>query len=197
MGPMSVNRHVLLWLYMLPPLENASRWTKMASICLSSSVCITLAGCVISSITFISRFVTIDLKDTLYAMFPTIACSGLVYVHIVAILSRQNISDLFQKLSQIYQTSESLHFKKNWAISKTAILNFKIPFAHLATDEKSYRFLALASNKSNKYWQYYFKYVLSGFAMSSVTMSTASVWFCWLLNGQFDVKYLYHPHKLM
>lgn len=106
MDPMSINRRVLIWLYMFPPAEKTSRWKTMASICLSSAVCITLAGCVMSSIAFISQFIAIDLKDTLYATFPTIACSGLLYVHIVAILSRQNVADLFKKLSEIYQTSE-------------------------------------------------------------------------------------------
>ena len=106
MDPMPINRHVLTWLYMFPPEAHTSRWKRLASQCLTSVVCMTLAGCIMSSVTFIVRFISIDLKDALYAMFPTIACSGLLYVHIVAIHSRQNISNLFEKLSQIYRKSE-------------------------------------------------------------------------------------------
>lgn len=106
MHPMPINRRVLVWLYMFPSIQDVSRSKTMASICFTSAVCITLAGCVMSSIAFIFRFIRIDLKDTLYATFPTIACSGLLYVHIVAIHSRQNIFNVFKKLSQIYQTSE-------------------------------------------------------------------------------------------
>lgn len=106
MNPMPINRLVLIWLYMYPPKENVSRSKTFASICFTSVVCITLGGCVLSSIAFILRFIMTDLKNTLYATFPTIACSGLVYVHIVAIHSRQNIFDMFKKLSKIYQTSE-------------------------------------------------------------------------------------------
>lgn len=69
--------------------------------------------------------------------------------------------------------------------------------AYLTGDENSYRYLALASNKSDTFWMYYIKYILSGFAINSVAMAITSVWFCRLLNGQFDVEYLYHPHKLV
>lgn len=106
MDPLPLNRRVLVWLYMFPPVDGASRWNKLASMCFSSAVCITLVGCVASSVVFVFRFIAIDLEDSLYAMFPLIACSGLLYTHIVAILSRHDITKLFEKLSQIYQTSE-------------------------------------------------------------------------------------------
>lgn len=247
MNPMPINRRVLIWLYMYPPMENVSRSKTMASICFTSAVCLTLAGCVMSSIAFIFRFIMIDIKDTLYATFPTIACSGLVYVHIVAVHSRQNIFDLFKKLSKIYQTSEWMIFSKDFQaltlwwyveligfslhdiskscwkiyfIKSTRKFNFQPTYQHefyavctkkctlfLMTwifhsaystiDDESYGFLAMASNKSDMFWKFYIKYILSGFAINSVAMAITSVWFCWLWNGQFDVKYLYHPHKLV
>lgn len=120
MNPMPINRSVLIWLYMYPPMENFSPSKTMASKCLTSAVCLTLAGCVMSSIAFILRFIMTDLKDTLYATFPTIACSGLVYVHVVAIHSRQNICNLFKKLSKIYQTSE-------WSMENLRIFIFCTP----------------------------------------------------------------------
>lgn len=107
MEPLSINRRVLIWLYMFPSDGSiTSRLKKSISICLSVAVCITLAACVLSSITYAFRFISIDLKETIYATFPIIACSAVIYVHIVAIFSRQKIFELFKKLSQIYKKSE-------------------------------------------------------------------------------------------
>lgn len=104
--PLPINRRVLIWLYMLAPIKNTNRWKKSISICSSLAVCTTLVGCVTSSIAFVHQFISIDLKESLYAMFPIIACSGVIYVHIVAILSRKHILELFEQLSQIYRKSK-------------------------------------------------------------------------------------------
>lgn len=102
MKPLSTSQRTLTWLCMFPPSGDASNCKRISYFILSVSVFATLAICLMSSVCYISKFISVDLKASLYAMSPAIACTGLLYVYIVAIFSQRSISALFKKLSAIY-----------------------------------------------------------------------------------------------
>lgn len=59
----------------------------------------------------------------------------------------------------------------------------------------AFRFLARANHICEWMWPIYFKCIVLA-SISAIMMSIASVIFCWRMNENFDVKYLFHPIKI-
>lgn len=57
-------------------------------------------------------------------------------------------------------------------------------------------FLTNANDRSERIWWILFKYILFVFFIATVSLSAMSIVFCLLLNGNFDVEFLYHPDKI-
>lgn len=60
----------------------------------------------------------------------------------------------------------------------------------------SYEHMSHANQIGELLWHYYFKFMLYSFN-STIAFMISSIYLCWLLHGNFDVKYLYRPFKVM
>lgn len=65
----------------------------------------------LGSAAYIVRFVLVDLESALYALFPTSACMGLIYMITVGILSRHKIAAMFENLYGIYDMCKPVYFQ--------------------------------------------------------------------------------------
>lgn len=71
--------------------------------------------------------------------------------------------------------------------------------SHLNSDqnEKSFRFLVDANDKSEWMWKFYFKYVINMFFGSYVVGGVTSVLVCYYQFGRFDHERVYVPYSFM
>lgn len=61
---------------------------------------------------------------------------------------------------------------------------------------ESYEYLMRAYETSEWLWQFYLKCMLCSF-LSTLVFMTPSIYMSWSFYGNFDVKHLYHPFKVM
>lgn len=111
MIPLERNQRVLTWLCGLPPHESYSEREKIG--CIVFTLCFvttTIAGEISSSL-FIYRNVLVDLEETLYALYHTIAGVQIVYQSVATVLLRRKLSVIFKSLSTIYDKSERKYSK--------------------------------------------------------------------------------------
>lgn len=134
-------------------------------------------------------------------------------------ISRHKIDAIFDDLTQIYRDSEFLvifiqnfknYFKepiwtikikiwKKWAKKFQVKILFYDCFLlndaklneNLGAAEVEFVFLMKANKSSERIWRNYFKCMFGTF-ICVATMSCISVWFCWIMYGNFDSKYLSH-----
>lgn len=103
---METNRKFLLWLCMFPPdlddSNNASKMKRLPYVIFTAANIIVLSILSLGSAAYIKRFIMIDLESSLYALFPTSACMGLIYMVTIGILSKLRIAALFKNLYEIY-----------------------------------------------------------------------------------------------
>lgn len=67
--------------------------------------------------------ISIDLEESLYALFQISAFSGLTYMCIVAFLLRNEITVFLGTLSQIYDARKKLYISDNFFSEKKSLLN--------------------------------------------------------------------------
>lgn len=106
MNPLVSNQWVLMWLCVCPASESASANKKVAYVAFTLLFCITILSTVAANVTFVIKFISIDLEKSLYAFVYIIAFSGIIYVMIVALLYRHKINAIFVELSAIYKASK-------------------------------------------------------------------------------------------
>lgn len=61
---------------------------------------------VIASAIFFLKFVSVDLNQSLYAMFQIAAYTNVTYIYIAAFLLRHKITAVFDSLTEIYEESK-------------------------------------------------------------------------------------------
>lgn len=98
----------------------------------------------------------------------------------------------FQEISMKLPESTFILLKYPWKF----YYNFEKSFK-LGENEDSFCYLIRANNKSEWIWKIFFKYILAGFAISTVTVCTGSMIICYLAKGHFDSKSVYHVLKIM
>lgn len=107
MEPMKTNRKVLqlLCMYPLEPKQNnkaTSDGQRTLCVAFTAMTIITLSILGAGSAAFIARFVKTDLESALYALFPTSAVIGIMYMLFIGIMSKGKIAAMFENLSGIY-----------------------------------------------------------------------------------------------
>lgn len=81
-----------------------------------------------------------------------------------------------------------------WILYRLIFLNLKFCSD---VDDDSFRYLARANMKSEWIWKVFFKYVIPGFLVGSLTTSIVSILFSLYKNGHFDREFVYLPEKFM
>lgn len=107
MGPLATNQRVLTWLCICPFDQDASIWKKSFFIILTLFLFTFEVSSWVSSIIFFVTNVSVDLENCLYAVFQIAATSGLIYMWMVAFISRKRINQFLGTLANIYDESNS------------------------------------------------------------------------------------------
>lgn len=107
MEPLATNRQVLIWLYMCPADESASRWQKIAHTISAMFALLGLICVFIACTAFIWKYVSIDVGRCIFAIMFLAAESTATYMALVGMVSmRQKIGRIFDDLSTIYKDSK-------------------------------------------------------------------------------------------
>lgn len=107
MKPLATTQQMLSWAGVCPNSETTNK--RMNKITIAFSSIIILSEVYVSSACafLFSKYVSIDLEASLYALFQmsghTVALYGFLYI----IFTRRKIVDIFNKLTAIFETSNS------------------------------------------------------------------------------------------
>lgn len=107
MNPLQTNQRVFTWLSVCPVAETASKWERISVIVFAWSVFAANLSAVASSFAFFMKYAAVDLEECLYALMQIALSSNMSYALFMAIISRQNINGIFQKLAKLYHTSKN------------------------------------------------------------------------------------------
>lgn len=108
MQPLKTNRRILVWLCLCSESETRSKFQKSLSVLLTSIVVASFVVGLISSVTYLWRFLSIDLQGSLFALYQTVGFFDILYAFIVMFISRHKIEAIFNNLEQIYRDCEFL-----------------------------------------------------------------------------------------
>lgn len=115
MKPLPTNQQMLTWFFLLHN-KNSSIWMKMGYIGFSLINFGLLLCHVIASVVFASKFVSIDLERSLYAIYQFFCWTPIIYMFLVALHSRHKITAFIDELSKIYNASMYSNLKDNFNI---------------------------------------------------------------------------------
>lgn len=102
---LSTIKLTLTWLWVYRAEENTFWLLKLAHALFGFTVFATVASMTMGSMIFFARFASVDLEQSLYALFQISAFLGLSYVLIVAYLLRNEVTDIVKSLDDIYDAS--------------------------------------------------------------------------------------------
>ena len=113
MKALVTTQRVLTWYRICHANESTtSSWQKML-FSIFSVVCLIANACAVAaSVTFLLKFISSNLEESLYALFQCAAYSNVVYIHIAAFLQRKKVTSVFESLTEIYETSKKLDLKQ-------------------------------------------------------------------------------------
>ena len=106
MGPLPTYRRVLVWFSVCPPPECTVEWKKRVFLIFPIVIIASVASIVITSVLLLFQSTSIDLKEALYVVFQIAAAISMVYVVVMALLSRNKFNAILDDLSAIYQKSK-------------------------------------------------------------------------------------------
>lgn len=107
MKPLVTNRRVLTWLCVYPADATTSKLKQLAYILFSLIVFAGILSSLMASIAFFWKYVLVDLEVALYAVSQIAAAASILYAIVMTLFSRQGITNIFQKLTKIYETSKT------------------------------------------------------------------------------------------
>lgn len=107
MKPLATAQVVLTWIGILSGDESTSWWKERASVIFTFFAFVSLVCGFAAGVTFIVKFISIDLESSLFGISVSLAYFSVIYVILVALLLRSQIPEIFQELSEIHAASES------------------------------------------------------------------------------------------
>lgn len=108
MEPLKTSRRLLTWLYVVPVEKSSSNWKKWACLMVGVGAYVATMSFLASSMAFFMKFVSIDLEQSLYALFQIGGFSNSAYVITLAYFSHRKIVAIFDNLSAIYNARKNL-----------------------------------------------------------------------------------------
>lgn len=107
MKPLYISKFVMSWLCMYTGSEfSTTIWQKIAHNVFTSIVFASVFCCVAAHLTFFLEFFSIDFQRSLFSAMIIILFIPLCYIMIIASRLRQNIRNIFEMLSLIYDASK-------------------------------------------------------------------------------------------
>lgn len=104
MRPLVATQRVLVLLLVCPADENSSRWEKIANHVFTFAMFFTLLFAIPAYMAYFWKFKSVELETSLFAAMLSNNVSGLVFLSVVMFAFRHKISDLLNKLSDIYDS---------------------------------------------------------------------------------------------
>lgn len=207
MKPLETNQRILTWLCGCPPNEFDGKWQKIAYKFFTFNIIATLSLAVIAGAIFIHRNLSIDLEGTLFSLFHTLAAISMIYQCIVTVMLCDELNNIFQGLSIIYDASKltwTFSTEKHSVFSQSVKNNVKQVFVpkylrnlHFNTDQNSESFTILTdtNQKCEFISNLYIKYFMSSVFVTNFMGAVVSVILCFIINGHIEVTFLYHIYK--
>lgn len=106
MKPLKTSQRVLVWFCGHPPNESARKWEKIVYIIFTLNVIICHFLSVVAGATFINRNVSVNLEETLFSLFHTVAFINTLYQSVVIVILCRELAAIFGGLSTIYKESK-------------------------------------------------------------------------------------------
>lgn len=119
MKPLVTLQRILSWLHLCPEEENIHWRKKLAYIICVSTIFVVISSLAASSAVFFVKFVSIDLKQSLFAVFQVIASSSVLCILIIAFFWSHKISAILEDLSAIYDECKCFIEIIFWTIFQT------------------------------------------------------------------------------
>lgn len=104
MKALSMNRNVLIWIGMCSAGEGTKKWQKIAFQLIGFTFFMLMVLSVIISGAFLVKFLSIDMEESLFAVFQIVIAGGTWYMIIFAYLLRKKFAAIFDGLQKIYDT---------------------------------------------------------------------------------------------
>lgn len=195
MRPLVTQQRVLTWFCLCPAPGGTCKFLKLKYILICGILMLNQSICFLSCSAFFFMFLSTNLKESLFALFSMAANSSVPHQMIIALFSQHRILNVIESLSEIYDASE--YFTPFCYLSYvTCILKIQI-LNNTNSDENddTFQFLVETNETCEWIWKFYFKFVICGFAVCTLIVSSLSFLFCLLINDHFDSRYVYHPFR--
>lgn len=105
MKPFATSQRVLTW-FCICSDENTTKWQKFAHVSFTMFVAMFVFIAALMAGTYGFKYISIDLEEALYAIFPFFGLLSGVYIIIIAFFSTTKINAIFETLSVIYKDSK-------------------------------------------------------------------------------------------
>lgn len=108
MKPLVTQQRVLTWFCLCPFPDGTSNWQKLKYIFFSAILITNEISSISSSSAHCLRYISVDLKESLFSLFQIAASSSVLYQIIIALFSKHRIFGIIQGLNRIYDESKEL-----------------------------------------------------------------------------------------
>lgn len=191
MQPLPTIQNILTFTCLCSPYDGPP---KLANIIITLFFITTqVIGCLTPTLFIIKHIATIDLERLLFACITTLNRSSMLYVILIAFISRNKIPVIFKDLSRIY-TSRKMRI---WFMLIMFNIHKKTFVQINISDENdpAYRFLVDANVKAEQFLRTYLKIVMGSFYGLLISGIIASFVVCVRKYGHFDRKHVFVPYK--
>lgn len=106
MKPLQTTQLLLKWLYAFPSDKSAGKSMKFAYFIFASSVIVVHFLAMVAGGIFISKLISIDLEQALFALFHTLCSFNMLYQSIATVLLRHKLAAIFKSWTKIYDESK-------------------------------------------------------------------------------------------
>lgn len=106
MTPLVTNKRVLVWLNLCSPDDETVEWKRIGFAFVGFIVLISTLSDMLASVAFMLKYISINLEESLYALFQIFGFGSITYAIIVTFFQRHKIREIFQGLSEIYNESK-------------------------------------------------------------------------------------------
>lgn len=104
MEPLYTIKRMLIWMYMCKSEKIANKWSKVTYFTFGLVTLLSNLSALAAHFAYIYRFLSTDLKGSLFAFIGIFGFCGVSYVMITALFLRERMNNIFEKLSEICNT---------------------------------------------------------------------------------------------
>lgn len=108
MKPLLSIQRSMIWACFCRENENEDKWRKRAYILFSCTSIVFSAFAFGVSVAFLVKYLSIDLEESLYAVFQIFAAILMIYTFIVGFFSKNQINVIFKSLAELHSECKFL-----------------------------------------------------------------------------------------